>query len=128
MLMSNTQLLLICFINMFINKIILIKSGNFITENQHIRLPVQDKWLHQFTIFRQPQNDLSGTHQPQSRNMLEIHMSFQPFNSPNVVFSETVQLLEIKHTDQCQSAQHQAGSNLRYTSQHRSEPVFATGF
>lgn len=45
--------------------------------------------------------------------------SFQPSNSPNVVFSETVLLLEIKHADQCQSAQHQAGSKLRHTSQHR---------
>lgn len=54
--------------------------------------------------------------------------SFQPFNTPNVVLSEATQLLEIKHVDQCQSAQHWVGSNLRYTSQHTLEPTLATGF
>lgn len=118
---------------MFINKIILSKSGDFVTEKQSISLPVEAKWLYHFGGFC---FWFSGN----SRMTWVEHISprlracrksasristcgFQPFNSPNVFFSETVQLLEIKHTDQCQSAQHQAGSNLRYTSQHRSEPV-----
>lgn len=114
---------------MFINKIILSKSGDFITEKHSISLPVQAKWLHQFFAFSGNRRTIWVEHiSPRLRACRKsaCRMStcgFQPFSSPNVFFSETVQLLEIKHTEQCQSAQHQAGSNLRYTSQHRSEPV-----
>lgn len=89
--------------------ILLGKSGNFITENPHMRHPVQVGWLHpsgnpRMTWVEQISPGL-GTYR-------KSPCSFQPSNIPNVASSESVLLLEIKHAAQCQSAQHQTGSNL----------------
>lgn len=100
----------------FINNILLGKSVNFITENPHMRHPVQVEWLHP---SGNPRTTWVEHISPSLGTNRKSPCSFQPSSSPGVVFSESVLLLEIQHADQCQSAQHQAGANLIYTSQHR---------
>lgn len=81
-----------------------------------MRHPVQVEWLHP---SGSPTTTWVEHISPSLGTSRKSPCSLQLSNSLSVVFSETVLLQEIKHADQCWSAQHQAGSKLRYTSQHR---------
>lgn len=104
---------------MLINNNILSKSGNFPTGKLHVRLQFNSRGRIDLLFS----GNLRASWVEHSRTGLgtcsKATCSFQPLNSLSVVFAEHTQLMEVKCTDQSQSAQHRAGSNLRHPGQDR---------